>query len=316
LVTDVAVGFTVKVKAFDYLGNWNECNGTYKGPFTVMVEIYVSMLMSAWNAWCAVGEAVKNALESLGSWILDTIISMVTSALAVIEACMESYAKGVAVAAASAWEEYQATGSISAGKLDAIVNAIFTPFVKAILVLVTVLIVVVRLAELATGVGAAITLIIPLIIGMVAISVDNPFTSLSNSGEAVESFFEWMFDLTNFDALDYITLIVATAALALSVASKIFAVGTAFALVLSVIGLILAWASGKNLMPNVDVILGCVGVAIAGVGLFFAFTGALGLGKDALASQGLVAALAILVGLISFIFGIVFLSITISKTTT
>jgi len=61
------------------------------------------------------------------------------------------------------------------------------------------------------------------------------------------------------------------------------------------------------LAPTGDILLAVVGVAICGLGLFYAFTGALGLGADALASQGLVAALAILAGLISFIFGIGFL---------
>jgi hypothetical protein len=227
---------------------------------------------------------------------------------------MEGYARGVAVVAADAWEEYQDTGSISAEKMDAIVNAIFTPFVKAILVFVTVLTVVVRLAELATGVGAAITLIIPLIIGMVAISVDNPFTSLSNTGEAVEAFFEWMFDLTTFENTEMISLIISfVTCIVAGAAIWAFSSSAAKSLVLSVIGIIVAWASGKCLAPSGDVFLGAVGVALAGLGLFYAFTGALGLGADALASQGLVAALAMIVGLISFIFGIGFLMCTVAS---
>jgi len=304
---DISVGFTIKVKAVDFVGNWNESSGKYDGPFREAYDLAVSMLTAAWNALCKVAEAVKNAIEELASWIWGTITSLVTSALSIIGSCMENYAKGVAVAAADAWEEYKTNGSISTGKLDAVVNAIFTPFVNAILILVTVLTVVVRLAELATGVGAAITLIIPLIIGMVAISVDNPFTSLSNTGKAVEAFFEWMFDLTSFTVSEHISLVIAVAGAIIALGSWALIPSAAKSLVLSVLGLIIVWASGKCLAPTGDILLAVVGVAICGLGLFYAFTGALGLGADALASQGLVAALAILAGLISFIFGIGFL---------
>jgi len=92
---DISVGFTIKVKAVDFVGNWNESSGKYDGPFREAYDLAVSMLTAAWNALCAVAEKVVEALNTLVSWIWDAITAMFSPIINAIVNVLDNWASGV-----------------------------------------------------------------------------------------------------------------------------------------------------------------------------------------------------------------------------
>jgi len=247
---DISVGFTIKVKAVDFVGNWNESSGKYDGPFREAYDLAVSMLTAAWNALCKVAEKVVEALNTLVSWIWDAITAMFSPIINAINTAIESYVRGVGNALTDAFDDYRNTGEISDTTVDSMGRALFGSFYDIIKPLIAAMEWVMNLIKPFIDIVSGIVDTVTDFVGDI---IKSAFGAAGPGGEFGDVFSasisgDWG---AIFDAAIGLT--------GLGTAAEISFAITVISALVTILGF---WLAGLGVLPGIALVLSVVGIVI------------------------------------------------------
>ncbi|UCE38761.1 MAG: hypothetical protein JSW00_05900, partial [Thermoplasmata archaeon] len=301
--------YDVKVKAADFADNSVEKKAHYEGTFEKVAKFLASMLEWLADTMAAVGRAILNALALLVDWIWDMIKEMINIVIAPIVEAISDYVNGVATAAGKAWDEFIDTGSVSSNNARNLLNALFPPIVRAIIILISIVSVAYTIGSLIAGAGTIMSFV--LTIFLTAMATVMTFTPVGGiAGKAVVDLIYWLFDTNGYTLTDFTSLMISGILILLSghsylqrLTTKAKTDNTKMALLFSIIGIILTYAISKSFDPDTDMGLAWMGLFISIVGIIYAIAGFLDyeevLKKGASSGQMLIMLLGLVIGGIS-----------------
>jgi hypothetical protein len=279
----ISVGFTVKVKAYDYVGNWNESQGKYDGPFRDAYDLVVSMLTAAWNALCAVAEKIKDALESLASWMWDLITNMIDAVMNPIVNAMNDFVMGIVNILGKVVHSEIPEAQWGAVGLELLEYIFSHPlFLALVTVVITLFAIDILITALTVGVGkitgdVIISLLKPIIVTVIIGSIAVGITENFGGDETIESILSTVgtpLGIAAFIAAFYLALKAYTQPI--EVLKSI--AGDIVGLVLGAIGVIMV-LSIVSVSGYVEFYLDCLGLGIGLYGATLAYEGKLDMGS-------------------------------------